>query len=238
MRTISMEEALGLIPTGFAHYRLVVLCGLSFMADSLELTLLSFLAPCAAEDWSLTYSERATITSMVFVGIVLGSLFWGQFADRHGRRATFLASMSLVTVGGFLSAVAPNYQLLTLFRGIAGFGIGGATVPFDLVSEFIVSEQRGYFLILTEYFWCLGSILIASLAWACLDSLGWRFLAFAATLPVCATLFVGFFCLPESPRWLLLKGREDEALEVLRATAAANGAIFPDNVRLEGQGQQ
>ena len=230
MQSLSLEEAMGLNPIGFFQYRLFVMCGLNLMTDGFEITLLSFLTVCAGADWSLTNVEKATLTGMVFLGIVLGSLFFGWFADKYGRRPAFLYSCLLITVGGFLSAVAPSYSYLVLFRTMTGIGIGGSSVPFDLLAEFLPESHRGSFLAATELFWAFGSMAVAAIAWGTLNSLGWRFLTFACAVPVFVTLFFSYMYLPESPRWLMTQHREREANLILRQAAALNGVRLPEFV--------
>ncbi len=100
---ITLDEALELYPVGFFQYRILILCGFAFMADSLEVNLLVFLSTCAGDEWDLNDQEQASITGVVFAGILLGSLFWGIFADRYGRKLTFVCACSLISVGGVLS---------------------------------------------------------------------------------------------------------------------------------------
>lgn len=193
------------------------------MADALEVNLLTFIATCAGKDWGLSDTQEASITSVVFVGIILGTMFWGMFADKYGRKVTYFLACGLIVGGGFLSGASPSYGWLVFFRAVAGFGIGGANVPFDLLAEFLPASHRGRFLIYIEYFWTLGSMMVAGLAWGSLSQEGWRFLAYMTALPVLVASVVSYFYLPESPRWLLIKGRVAEAEEVVRAAAAVNG---------------
>ena len=77
-----LDDVLELLPVGKYHYRLLFICGMSFMSDAMEVTLLSFLSICAVADWDLSDSQVATISSSVFVGILVGNLFWGPFAGK------------------------------------------------------------------------------------------------------------------------------------------------------------
>eukprot|EP01032_Pedospumella_encystans_P012867 gene12867-14852_t len=146
---------------------------------------------------------------------------WFQY-----RKLTYFIACGLITAGGFLSGASPSYGWLIFFRCIAGFGIGGASVPFDLLAEFLPASHRGRFLIYIEYFWTLGSMFVAGLAWATLSQQGWRFLAFMTAIPVLVASVVSYFYLPESPRWLLIKGRVAEAEEIVRAAALVNGVVM------------
>lgn len=222
VRSITLDEALLENPVGWFQYRLLLMCGLAFMADALEVSLLSFLATCAGDDWNLTSTQEASITSVVFAGIICGTMFWGIFADKYGRKLSYFCACALITVGGFLSGASPSYGWLIFFRCIAGFGIGGASVPFDLLAEFLPASHRGRFLVYIEYFWTIGSMFVAGLAWASLNQRGWRFLAYVTALPVLLASVVSYFYLPESPRWLMIKGRTEEAEEIVRAAAKVN----------------
>jgi MFS family permease len=223
VREISLETALDENPVGFFQYRLLIMCGFAFMADALEVNLLTFIATCAGNDWGLSDAQEASITSVVFVGIILGTMFFGMFADKYGRKVTYFVACGLIVSGGFLSGASPSYGWLVFFRSIAGFGIGGANVPFDLLAEFLPASHRGKFLIYIEYFWTIGSMLVAGVAWGTLSQQGWRFLAYMTALPVLLASVISYFYLPESPRWLLIKGRVTEAEDVIRAAAKVNG---------------
>jgi MFS family permease len=144
---LTLDEALSKNKVGIFQYRLLLMCGFAFMADGLEVNLLTFLSTCAGDEWGLSDQQKASITGVVFAGILIGSLFWGIFADRYGRKLTFLLACGLISVAGFLSGAATNFAMLIFFRAIVGFGIGGANIPFDLLAEFLPTSHRGSFLI-------------------------------------------------------------------------------------------
>eukprot|EP00605_Chrysophyceae_sp_TOSAG23-4_P001840 GSChrysophyteH1.ASY1.ANO1.2032.1 assembled CDS len=195
---------------GKFHFQLLTLCGLSFMSDAMEVTLLAFLSICAGVEWNLADSQIASITSAVFAGQIIGGLFWGPFADIYGRRKSLASGFS------------PNYTFLLAMRMIVGFGVGGLTVPFDLLAEFIPARVRGEYCLKMSYFWTLGSIFVAGMAWLILTHMGWRALTISSCIPVMFTLIISFFFLPESPRWLLEQGRVNEAEDVLQQAMRIN----------------
>lgn len=220
----TLDSILESIPVGWFHYRLALICGTAFMADSMEVTLLSYISTCAGDEWNLSTSEQATITSLVFAGALLGSLFWGRFADLYGRKRSFILACILISAAGLLSAASPSYPWLLFFRALVGFGIGGSTVPFDLLAEFLPISHRGQYLIYIEYFWTLGSLFVNGVAWMSMSHLGWRFLTYITAIPVSISLLFGAYYLPESPRWLLVMGRKQEAEKIL--IDAANIAVY------------
>ena len=116
------------------------------------------MATCAGVDFNLTDYEVATIASIVFVGEVAGSIFWGPFADHYGRRLSFLMESVIITVFGLLSGTAPNFGSLVFFRFVVGFGVGGLFVPFDILAEFVPTKHRGQYLVYMNAFWTFGAM--------------------------------------------------------------------------------
>lgn len=76
--SITLDEALENNKVGFFQYRLLLLCGFAFMCDALQFSLLSFISTCAGDEWDLNDQQRASITSVVFIGTIFGSLFLGN----------------------------------------------------------------------------------------------------------------------------------------------------------------
>jgi len=117
----SLDSVLDSIGVSWFQIRLLCLCGLMFMTDAMEVTLLSFLSICAGVTFDLNDAQIASISSAVFAGQICGSLFWGPVADRYGRRTAFLFACGLMTVGGVLSGLSPNFESLVVFRALVRF---------------------------------------------------------------------------------------------------------------------
>uniref|UniRef100_A0A7S2S4X9 Major facilitator superfamily (MFS) profile domain-containing protein n=1 Tax=Rhizochromulina marina TaxID=1034831 RepID=A0A7S2S4X9_9STRA len=124
---------------------------------------------------------------------------------------------------------------MTITRALVGFGVGGLAVPFNILAELLQPSARGTFLMSIELFWTLGSIYTAAMAWSLLSSspYGWRGLAVVCAAPVFLSILAGVW-MPESPRWLLLQHRNDEAKAVLLRMAEMNGTRhkLPDDFTL------
>lgn len=234
-----LDSSLECLGMGKFQYFLLILCGLNFMSDALEVNLLSYLSACTSDTWSLSSSEQASLSGVVFIGIMVGSIYWGSFADIYGRRKTFIYSSCLILLGGVVTTFVTNFLSLIFIRFLVGVGIGGASVPFDLLAEFLPSRERGIYLVFIEFFWTIGSMYVNGLAWAILPSSivtqqpslnnifskhgGWRLLSLFTVIPAFFAFFIGYIYLPESPMWLLSKGKREEAEKIIIDAANFNG---------------
>ncbi|CAI5490554.1 unnamed protein product, partial [Closterium sp. Naga37s-1] len=223
---LTVDDAIDSI--GFGPYQLFLVCytGLAWLADAMEMILLSFVGPAARCEFGLSAAEESLIASVVFVGVFLGSYVWGLVADAYGRRRGFTATALFTLFAGLLSAWSPTFLTLLVSRCLVGFGIGGASVVFSLCSEFLPSDCRGFWLVFIEFFWTIGSLLEAALAWAVMPSLHWRALVLLSATPFALLLLLYPF-LPESPRFLLLKGNTSAAHIFLEKAARTNGKRLP-----------
>ncbi|CAM9479814.1 unnamed protein product [Ectocarpus sp. 13 AM-2016] len=175
--------------------------------------------------------------------MLIGAGFWSIYADKRGRRTAFVSSLACVFVGGVFSALSPSFHLLCLCRVLVGFGVGGnLPVATALVTEFVPTNDRSSVLCATAgTFWGIGMISASLLGLILANVLGsgkeeamWRwFLGFAA-LPS-AIVAVAYRLLPESPRFLRVMGRHDEAIQVLEQVARMNGKL--DVLGLDFSGQ-
>ena len=156
--TISIDDAVERLGMGTFQYRILWAAGLCFAADSMEVLLLSFLAVVLKDVWNLTDDQTAAITSSVFIGALLGTLLLGYLGDCIGRKPVFTLTAGIICLSGFLTAVANNFWTLLAFRFMVGFGVGGLTVPFDTLAEFVPNSHRGSNLLLIEYFWTAGTL--------------------------------------------------------------------------------
>ena len=209
---VDIDDAIEMIPLGLFHYRLLVLCGMAYMADAIEISLLSFIVILITEEWSLSVVEAASISAAVFSGSMVGNVvLWGPLGDWWGRRKTFIAGSTLVCISGMLCTLAPNLHILLLCNFFVGVGVGSVFISPDILAELLPCEWRGLFLMNINYFWTLGNMFVAAMAWLVLDSVGWRVLIICCAVPSLLTVILSLVYLPESPRWLMLQGRTDEA---------------------------
>ena len=242
---ITTSAAIEYMGLGKFQKKTMALCGMIWMADSMEMTLMSFLLPEVKRDLGITAEQEAAIGSVTFLGMLLGAGFWGIMSDRVGRRLTYVFVASWTAFFALCSALSPDFEWLMATRGLVGVGVGGAPVAFSLFAEFVPTAHRGTTLVLLEgAFWSTGTVMEALLGMAVLgDGTGppqWRWLLVWSALPVvlvCCILLMGaafpeLDLLPESAHWLLVNGRGDEAEAVLRSAAAQNNKPFPAGVSI------
>ncbi|MFA6505988.1 MAG: MFS transporter [Treponemataceae bacterium] len=228
MRFVSYEKALEKVGYGRFQRRLLWICGFGWAADAMEVLLISFAMPSMAAEWKLSAAQKGLLGTAIFVGMFVGALFWGRLSDKIGRKTGFILTIAFDSIFGLASAFAPNFTVLLILRALTGFGVGG-TLPVDygMFSEYLPAEKRGSRLVLLESFWAIGTVAAAGLAWLIVPHFGWRALFVVSALPG-LILFVIRRQVPESPRFLITKGRAADARAVLKLVADVNGTTLPE----------
>lgn len=192
----------------------------------MEVAILTYLASAAKCEWGLTTVQESLLTSAVFAGMCVGAPVWGAVSDAKGRKFSFALGMLFTCVFGFASAAAPNFEAIMAFRALVGFGIPSACVAFNWLGECCPAATRGLFLVGIEGFWTIGTVVQALLAFALLNRFGWRVMLTVSAIPTLILLILIPF-VPESPRYLAVKGRTDEAEAVLKRIVKFCGKTMP-----------
>jgi MFS transporter, SP family, major inositol transporter len=171
-------------------------------------------------DLGLTATGEGLITSTLLVGAAIGSLVCGKLNDVLGRKRTLTILAVIFFVGTIGCVLAPNLGVMIPSRVILGFAVGGASVTVPVyLSELAPTERRGSLAGRGELAIVVGQLLAFAMnaiignIWGDHEGV-WRYMLAVAAVPAVA-LFVGMLQMPESPRWLISKGRHDEALSVL-----------------------
>lgn len=231
--TLTFEEAIERVGFGRFQRRLLLICGAGWAADAMEVLLISFALPAIRREWGLSPTQAGLLGTAIFLGMLVGAWFWGTISDRLGRKPGFILTILIDSGFGLASAFSPNFPTLLVLRALTGFGVGG-TLPVDyaIFAEFLPREKRGRYLVLLEAFWALGALVAAGLSWLVVPRAGWRLLLGLSAIPGLLVFWVRRY-VPESPRFLLVHGREEEARQILLAVAATNGRTLPKDLRLE-----
>ncbi len=187
------------------------------MLEFFDYYLIAFVLAFIVKPWHLTFGESAIILTSSGVGAILGSFIWGRIADLIGRRTVFIGTVLNFSIASGLLYFTPEngWIFLSVMRFFVGFGVGGLyCVDLPLVQEFVPARMRGFIGGLVTVFIPLGVMISSALAAFVTDSVGWRGLFVIGLLPAAFTLVVRAW-VPESPHWLMSRGRKAEARKAL-----------------------
>jgi len=212
------------LPWSKFHWSVVIGLGAVWILDGLEVTIIGFLAPTLVDPNSgvgLSNSDISLAAAIYVAGACFGALFFGQLTDRFGRKRLFLITLLLYLVATVATAFAWTPWFFLVARFFTGAGIGGEYAAINsAIDELIPARARGRVdLIINGSFW-LGAVGGALLSLILLKEslfaidVGWRI-----SFGMGAILGLGILLVrrnvPESPRWLFIHGREEEAEEIV-----------------------
>ncbi|CAN1298974.1 Organic cation/carnitine transporter 7 [Linum perenne] len=225
----TVDEAL--MSMGFGKFQLLVCfyAGMGWLTEAMEMMILSFIGPAVKSKWNLSTNQETLLSVVVFAGMLVGAYSWGAVADKLGRRKGFLVTALVTSAAGLLSAFAWNFVALLVSRTLVGIGLGGGPVLFAWFMEFVPATNRGMWMIIFYGFWTVGTIFEVSLAWIVMPRLGWRWLVGISALPS-FFLLVLYPLTPESPRYLCVKGKKNDALRIMEKIAELNKKELPSGM--------
>ena len=205
------------------HWLIVVSLGATWILDGLEVTLAGSLGGILTrhETLGLTDTEVGATATCYLAGAVIGALLFGYGTDRFGRKKLFFITVAVYLIGTALSAFSWNFASYAFFRALTGAGIGGEYAAINsAIDELIPARVRGRVDLMINGSYWIGAALGSGATVIVLDpnrfpiSLGWRFaFAIGATLGLIVIFFRRW--IPESPRWLMIHGRNAEAEEIV-----------------------
>jgi MFS transporter, putative metabolite:H+ symporter len=213
-----------------------ILCTATFF-DGYDNLMITATLPLLAAAFGLAPVELGVLITATFWGQVIGAPLSGVLAERSGRRAVLLVSCLLMGVTAVMAGLAQSIDQLIVARAIQGLGVG-AEVPIAgaMFNEFLRSRHRGGVVMAYETMFSWGGFVAPWLALGLIALVGpsqaWRGMFLFAAFPV-LMIFVRSRFLPESPRWLLNRGRLDEAARVVtqfEQSAVRAGKSLPEPV--------
>jgi len=220
------------LPWSSWHWLIVVSLGATWILDGLEVTLAGALGGILTrkETLGLTDTQVGASATCYLTGAVLGALLFGYGTDRFGRKKLFFITVAVYLIGTALSAFSWNFESYAVFRALTGAGIGGEYAAINsAIDELIPARVRGRVdLIINGSYW-IGAAVGAAATLVLLDPrhvpvwLGWRFaFGIGATLGLIVIFFRRW--IPESPRWLMIHGRNFEAEQIVAEVERKIGA--------------
>ena len=211
------------LPWGPFHRLVIAALGITWILDGLEVTMAGSVGGALRASPALAFDDTdvGLAGSAYLIGAVIGAVGFGWLTDRLGRKKLFFVTIALYLVATALTGLSWNAASFFTFRFLTGAGIGGEYSAINsTIQELVPARYRGFTdLVINGSFW-LGAALGALMAVVLLDpalikpDLGWR-VAFLTGAGLGLGVFFMRFWIPESPRWLAIHGREDEAEEVM-----------------------
>lgn len=198
-----------------------VVVGLSYFFAFYEISAISYTLPTLTERFNLTEAQTAYPVAANLLAYAIGAYVVGNISDSRGRRVGLLITVMILTVGGFLTAFSWDVWSLTAFRLITGLGTGAEiALASAIMTEFSPSKLRGRYLQI-NYLWGAAGLaatpFVAIFLQNAFPGIGWRLVFALGGLVAVMLVFMRGRYLPESPRWLALNGREEEAERMVTA---------------------
>ncbi|HEY3682513.1 MAG TPA: MFS transporter [Streptosporangiaceae bacterium] len=204
--------------------RIFIIGGLGYMFDAWDVTLAGFVLPLLGDDWGLNKLQLGLFGTSGLIGMAIGAFTWGTIADMLGRKRAFTVTLLAFAIFSAVAAVAPNYPILLAARFIAGLGLGGCVpVDYAMVAEFTPRKVRGRALTALDMWWPIGATLCGLASSLMLPLHSWRLMLGVMVIPALLVFWVRR-SVPESPLFLVRKGRDAEARKVIGDLIERTGA--------------
>lgn len=234
----AVTRALDAIPFNRAHKFILAMVLFGAFFDVMEENALGAIGPTLKDIWGISTPQLALLQTITISAMIVGKVFAGIVGDYRGRRYALAFNLVLYCVGALVCALAPNYLVLAIGRFIVGLGLGGEIAAgMTILSELVATKYRGAIVAsLNIGAGGLGNVISFGFAALVLGPLGqffggpetsWRWMFGLLVLPAFMVMFYRRY-LPETPRYLVSRGRRDEANRVLSLLQA--GKLHDDQL--------
>ncbi|MGC8673593.1 MAG: MFS transporter [Thermoprotei archaeon] len=230
------SKALDELPMTLFQWKVTLLSSMGMFMDGYVLTIFSTAFPIPK--WGLsavflpTSVESGLMASASLIGMFFGAFTFGHLADRFGRKKTYTYDLAMTALFLLLTALAVNWLEFFFLEIGAGIGIGADyPISSSIQTEFSPRNKRGMLLVINIFSWTIGSIvfLLLSIPFYSLGPISWRVMyASAALIPL--IVVASRNSLPETPSWLLLKGKKQEAEKSAEFITRETGASASEAV--------
>jgi AAHS family 4-hydroxybenzoate transporter-like MFS transporter len=220
-RALTVTEVMDERPLSGFQITTIGLCGLVLLLDGFDTQAIGFLVPPIAQEWKVPLAAFGPVGSAGLFGLMLGAMASGPIADRFGRKWTII--VSAFVFGGFslVTVTAGSIRELVILRFLTGLGLGGAMPNVvALAAEYAPKRLQSTLVTLIFVGMGGGAVVASFVARAMIPTWGWRSVFYVGgILPIVLALFL-IKALPESVRFLLIRGREPERVAKIMARIA------------------
>jgi MFS transporter, putative metabolite:H+ symporter len=201
------------LPFSRFHWCLLWMGGLGYTFDAMDGAMIAFILPAVSSLWRLANQQTGLLASSALIGYLFGAFLAGALGDLIGRRVVMMYALAIYSLATLVAAFAPSWQFLFAWRVIASFGTGAeSAIIAPFLAEFVQRKYRGRFVGSLSGFFSFGFVFAALLGYLVVPRWheGWRIVQIVTALPILMLLWWRR-SLPESPRWLIQRGRSAEA---------------------------
>lgn len=230
------ETAIAATGYGRFNYLLLLVAMPCCIGTVFETTTMSYVLPSAECDLRLSLVDKGTLNAVTYGGMITSAFFWGFLSDTYGRKRLLVYGFLLDATFNVLCATSQSVVAIMIFKFMGGFIICGPfAVLMAYLSEFHSLQHRSRVMMMVGIFYSIANVLLPSLAWAIIPQSEWDFLLFDGKLAIHSwQIFLAVCCLPsllsgaccmffpESPKFLMSKGRNEQAMAVFRTLYALN----------------
>ncbi|XP_042224820.1 organic cation transporter protein-like isoform X2 [Homarus americanus] len=185
------------------------------------------------EEWDLVCDERyltSVVQSTYMAGVLAGAVILSELSDKFGRRTIALLSSVGILVSSVCVTFTTHYVAFIILRFlVAAFGSGVFLPNFVILMEVVGPEGRTTMGMMYQGFFSIGFMVLPAIAYFVRE---WRYLQLYISVPS-VILLLYYWWLPESPRWLIMQGRHQEAFEILKEAARVNGGSMPQKEEMD-----
>ncbi|MEH6543764.1 MAG: MFS transporter [Porticoccaceae bacterium] len=217
---------------GFQNF-IMLLCALVIVFDGFDVLAIAFAAPALSAELGIPKSQLGFVFSGGLVGMMIGALVLGPVGDKYGRRWAVILSVLVFGLFTLLTAYAKTYNELVLLRFLTGLGLGGAMPNATaLMTEYVSDKARNVAVAVIFLGMPIGGIAGGLLAAEIIPAYGWPSIFFLGGCMPLLLVPVLFFCLPESPRFLVTQVKDNDNLlrkiarKIERKKSIPDDAVF------------
>jgi MFS transporter, putative metabolite:H+ symporter len=203
------------LPFSRWHLKMGAIVSTGWFFDGFDALSIAYVLPVLVPAWHLTFATGSTLISAGYVGQLLGSIFFGWLGERIGRVPVFRYTLILYTVMSIACAFAWDFNSLFWMRAIQGLGLGGEIpIMASYIGEFAKASHRGRYGLGFQLWFSISFIFVSGISYFVVPHLGWQWMFVIGALPAIILIPMRQW-MPESPRWLVNKGRDEEANTIL-----------------------